>query len=109
MIGIIMYLLVLIPFVVLAIFLSKGKGSFLLAGYNTMSDSEKAQFDEMALCKFMAKIMYGISFAILLWALSDLFESQVLLIAGYVLFFSLILFAIIYANTKNRFKKKEQE
>ncbi|MFS0562144.1 DUF3784 domain-containing protein [Terribacillus sp. 179-K 1B1 HS] len=107
MIGVIFSFLIIIPFLVLAIFLSKGKGAFLLAGYNLMSDSEKSQYDELALCKFMAKIMFGICFSLLLWALSATFESQVLLIIGYIIFFSLILFAIVYANTKNRFIKKE--
>ncbi|WP_421616750.1 DUF3784 domain-containing protein [Brevibacillus sp. TJ4] len=61
--GAIVTFVILIPFLILAIFLSKGKGASLLAGYNTMSDNKKAEYDEVALCKFMGKIMYGISFA----------------------------------------------
>lgn len=102
-------LLVAVPFLILAIVLSKGKGAALLAGYNTMSDKEKAQYDEAALCKFMGKIMYGISFCILLMGTSELLGQPILLFAGVGLLLGLVLFAIVYANTGNRFKKREQD
>jgi len=86
--------------------LLKGKGASLISGYNTMSDSEKAQYDEVALCKFTGKIMYGISISIVLFALSEMLENQVLLIIAFVLLFSLIIFGLVYSNTKNRFKRK---
>jgi len=99
-------LIISIPFLIFAIILSKGKGASLLAGYNTMPDSEKAQYDEVAMCKFMGKIMYGISFSTLLFALSELLENQIIFIIGLILFLSLIIFALVYSNTGNRFKKK---
>ncbi|AZB42035.1 DUF3784 domain-containing protein [Bacillus sp. FJAT-42376] len=98
-------LIVLIPFLIFAILLSKGKGASLLAGYNTMSDSEKAQYDEVALCKFMGKIMYGISFSLLLFALSEMLVNQILFIIGLILLLTFIIFALVYSNTRNRFKK----
>ncbi|BDH60196.1 hypothetical protein MTP04_03260 [Lysinibacillus sp. PLM2] len=99
-------LMISIPFLIFAITLSKGKGASILAGYNTMPDSEKAQYDEVALCKFMGKIMYGISFSILLFALSEMLGNQVLFIVGLILLLSLIIFALVYSNTRDRFKKK---
>lgn len=99
-------LIISIPFFIFAITLSKGKGASLLAGYNTMPDSEKAQYDEVAMCKFMGKIMYGISFSLLLFALSELLANQVIFIIGLILFLSLIMFTLVYSNTGNRFKKK---
>lgn len=95
-----------IPFFIFATVLLKGKGASLISGYNTMSDSEKAQYDEVALCKFTGKIMYGISISIVLFALSEMLENQVLLIIAFVLLFSLIIFGLVYSNTKNRFKRK---
>jgi hypothetical protein len=106
LVGVVINLIGAIAFFIFAIFLSKGKGAFLIAGYNTMSDSEKAKYDEIALCKFMGKMMYGISFSILLWALSDMLKIQVLFILGLALFFCLIVFVLVYSNTGNRFKKK---
>ena len=105
MVGAIISLIGFIAFLIFSIFLSKGKGAFLIAGYNTMSNSEKDKYDEISLCKFMAKIMYGICFSILLWGLSDMLEIQILFIFGLILFLSIIVFAIVYSNTGNRFKK----
>lgn len=101
------FLIISIPFLIFAITLSKGKGASILAGYNTMPDSKKARYDEVALCKFMGKIMYGISFSIVLFSLSELFENQIIFIVGLILLLSFIIFALIYANTGNRFKKKD--
>ncbi|MDQ0157464.1 DUF3784 domain-containing protein [Robertmurraya andreesenii] len=98
-------LIIMIPFLIFAIFLSKGKGAFLIAGYNTKSDSEKAKYDEVALCKFMGKIMYGICFSLFLWSLSEMLEKQFIFIIGLILFLSLVIFALVYVNTRNRFKK----
>ena len=54
MVNVIVYLLVLVLFLTFAVVLSRGKGSFLIAGYNTLSESEKAKYDEVALAKFIA-------------------------------------------------------
>lgn len=99
-------LIIAIPFLVFSIILSKGKGAWLLTGYNTMSDSEKAEYDEVALCKCMGKVMYGITSSILLIALAELLDQQYLLIIGIVLFTALLIFAFVFTNTKDRFKKK---
>ena len=39
---IIVFCLILIPFIVIALLLLNGKAAFLIAGYNTMSDDKKA-------------------------------------------------------------------
>ncbi|WP_369902054.1 DUF3784 domain-containing protein [Bacillus manliponensis] len=98
-------LIVLGLFLLLAIVFSKGKGAFLIAGYNTLPDSKKEQYNEIELCKFMGKMMYGFCFCILLLLLSDLLELNILFIVGMVLFIALTIFLIVYANTGNRFKK----
>ncbi|MEI4460857.1 DUF3784 domain-containing protein [Exiguobacterium indicum] len=97
--------MILIPMLVFAIVLSRGKGASLLAGYNTMSESKKETYDEVALCKFMGKIMYGISFSLLLIAFSEISGYSFLFVVGFVLLVFFIIFAGVYTNTKNRFKK----
>lgn len=42
---------VVILFAVLSIVLLMGKGSFLLAGYNTASKKEKSKYNEKRLCR----------------------------------------------------------
>lgn len=103
--GAVINLMILIPFLIFAIFLSKGKGAFLLAGYNTMSDSEKANYDEAALCKFMGKIMFGVSFSLGLFALSEWLEKSFLFVTGLISLSFFIVFGVVYSNTGNRFKK----
>ncbi|MFJ7666220.1 DUF3784 domain-containing protein [Lysinibacillus sp. NPDC097195] len=105
MVETIVLLFIMIPFLIFAIVLSQGKGAFLIAGYNTMSDSKKATYDEKALAKFTGKIMYGYCFCILLWALDGLFQTEWLFIMGTILFVGLTVFMLIYGNTGNRFKK----
>lgn len=102
MIGII---IVIAIFIVIGIFLLNGKGAFLIAGYNTMSEEEKAKYDTVALCKFMGKMMFAFSFIMVFWLLSDLYRMDWLLYVGIALFIGLFIFMMIYMNTGNRFKK----
>ncbi|MCY9547709.1 DUF3784 domain-containing protein [Lysinibacillus xylanilyticus] len=70
-----------------------------------MSDSEKEKYNEKALAKFVGKVMYGYCFCLLLLGLNDLFKTDWLFIIGFVLFIGLTIFVVVYANTRNRFKK----
>lgn len=103
--GVIVYLIIMLPFLIFAIVLSQGKGAFLLAGFHTMAQEEKEHYDEKTLARFMGKMMYGYCFCVLLWILNELFHTQWLFHVGLVLFVALTIFLLIYANTGNRFKK----
>lgn len=105
MTGAVINLLLVIPFLVLAFFLSHGKGAFLIAGYNTMPKEEKAKYDEVVLCKFMGKILYGISLSMVLLSLSEWLEIPALFWVGIALMTGLIIFTLVYLNTGNRFQK----
>ena len=100
-------IILIVLFVGLGFLFSKGKGEFLLAGYNTMSAAEKEKYDMVAICKFMGKMMYALSFSMLFWALSDVVRMTWLLYFGLTLFLGIIIFMIIYTNTGNRFKSKK--
>ncbi len=86
----------------------RGKGGFLLAGYNNLPESEKEQYDEVALCKFMGKMMYGICLSFLLFALSSLFEMKILFNVGLILLIAIVIFGTWYVYTGDRFKKIKQ-
>ena len=94
-------------FILLGIMLSLGKWSFLIAGFNTMSKEEKEKYDVLALCKFMGKLMFIIAFSVLLFILSRLLMTNVLLYIGVGIVIVSVVFTVIYANTGNRFKIKE--
>lgn len=98
-------MLVIGLFIVMGIFLINGKGSFLIAGYNTMSPEEKEKYDIVALCKFMGKMMFALSFSMLFWVFSELYEINWLFIIGLVLFIVIVVIMLVYINTGNRFKK----
>lgn len=93
-------------FAVLGIILWNGKGSWLIAGYNTSSKTEKSKYDEKALCRFVAKLMFFYTACFVLVAVSTWQEAMTLYYCLIALFLVGTVAAIIYANTGNRFKKK---
>ncbi len=93
-------------FAVLGIILWNGKGAWLIAGYNTSSKTEKSKYDEKALCRFVAKLMFFYTACFVFVAVSTWLEATALYYCLIVLFLVGTVAAIIYANTGNRFKKK---
>jgi len=51
---------VLFILIIMAIVLSSGKGSFLIAGYNMMSKEKKEKADTVNFCEFMGKVVWSI-------------------------------------------------
>lgn len=99
--------IVVIPTILLAFYLCKGKGGFLIAGYNTLPEEEKAKYDEPALCRFVGKNLFVLAGLMMVWTIAEIFEILWLLIAGIALFVAVVFFMIIYLNTGNRFRKDE--
>lgn len=95
-------ILIIIPFIILGIILSMGKGIFLIAGFNTMPKEQQQKYDVISLCKFMGKLMFMISFCMIFLLLSDTFIMKAL---GFTLLLVSIIFSVIYLNTGNKFKK----
>jgi len=91
--------------IVMSIFLLAGKGSFLIAGYNTISEKEKANYDAVALSKFIGKIMLPIGILLPGLAIAAMFNISWYITLFRVAVFGLPIFAIIYCNTGNRFRK----
>lgn len=89
---------------VLGLILINGKGAFLIAGYNTMSKEEKSKYNQTALCKFMGKIMFCLAGSCSLWILCGVLAMDILFFIGLFIFFAILIFAVVYSNTKNRFK-----
>lgn len=102
-------MLIHIPFIalflILGIVLRKGKGSWLIAGYNTSSKYEKSKYNEKALCRFVAKLMFFCAGCMVLFALSPVVGMWLFWLTFFVMLV-VIIAGVIYANTGNRFKKK---
>ena len=96
---------IILLFLVLGIVLWNGKGSWLIAGYNTSSKYEKSKYDEKALCRFVAKLMFFCAFCMVLSALAPLIGEWLIFVSTGIMLVGII-GGVIYANTGNRFKKK---
>lgn len=104
MIGLIIVSIIALPLFVMAIFLLNGKGSFLIAGFNTMNAEQKAVYDEKALCKAVGWLLLILTVLILLWPLSIELGILWLFWLSLALFMFVTFGFLIYANTGNRFK-----
>ena len=99
-------LAVIASFVGLGVLFSKGKGAFLIAGHNTASRSEKENYDEKALCRFMGKLMFALAACWIPVALGAVLDVGWLYGVGIAAFLIVIVVGLIYANTGHRFQKK---
>ena len=96
------------PMLVIGILMYGGKAGFLLAGYNTMSREEKAEWDEKRLLRFSGKCIIVLSILPIgmeLLILAGLPLGPVYGI-GWTAYVLLIVWMIVYMNTKKRFRKK---
>ncbi|MFR3274301.1 MAG: DUF3784 domain-containing protein [Collinsella phocaeensis] len=65
-----------LAFLVLSIPLLAGRGSWLVAGYNTMTPSQRAQYDERKLCRATGCMLLGVSIAFSLMACAAVLEAH---------------------------------
>lgn len=92
-------------FLVLGLAFKRGKGAFLIAGYNTASATEKEKIDEKKLCRYMAKLMFVLAACWAVIAASELFHAMWLLWLGLILFLGVVIGGVIRLNTGDRLKK----
>ena len=95
---------VIVPLIIMGVILLNGKGAFLIAGYNTMSQSEKSKYNEKALCRFMGWLMIAISFAMLLFPAGIYLEMTWLIYCAIAVILCGTAGAVIYTNTGQRFR-----
>lgn len=99
-----LHVIVVFIFLLLGILFFKGKGTSLIAGFNTSPKSEKQSINVKKLARFVGKLMFISAGCWMIIILSDLIQSKTLNLFGAVLFVVSMLSGVIYANTGNRFK-----
>lgn len=89
-----------------------GHGSFLVAGYNTMSKEEKEKYDDKALCRFVGKFLIMVGLITVLFAIGITLGAKysVSLLWITIIAYSIVvtagsLIVAIFLNTGNRFRK----
>lgn len=92
--------------VILGVVFLCGKGAFLIAGYNTMSKEEKAQWDEKALCKALGVFMLVCAALCAAAGLSAVLRNYILLTISIVLIFVAAIICVVYVNTSKKLKRK---
>ena len=55
-----------------------------------MPPEEKETYDTVALCKFIGKMMFALSFSMLFWVLSIAYEIHSLFVFGLILFLGIL-------------------
>ena len=89
----------------IALVLLSGHGGSMIAGYNTASEAEKRKYDEKALCRFVGKILLPIGLCMPAVALGGAYHIAWLPAAYAVMTVSLVIFAVVWLNTGNRYKR----
>lgn len=102
----IIYGLLIVGSVILGIVFWRGKGSFLIAGYNTAKPSERAKYNEKALCRSVAIILFAIALSFVVSALGIVYDKIIPPWLGVVLILAVALIGAIYINTSKRVKRK---
>jgi len=103
----VVFVLVIAALLVVATSLLQGKGAFLIAGYNTMSQEEKKGYDVLALCRFVGILLIAISLCLVLVLVGLHSGIAWLFYGGIGLVFGAVIVALIIANTGNRFRNKK--
>ena len=70
----VIHLLVAASFLALSLIFARGRGTSLIAGYNTAAPEEKARYDEKKLCWAMSRLMLALALCWLVIAASALWQ-----------------------------------
>ena len=90
---------VLLLFLALGVVFSRGKGQWLIAGYNTMSEKEREKVDEKKLLRLMRNGMFALAGCIAVGLIGLLTGIRLLLPGSFALFLIVIVVIAVRANT----------
>ena len=97
----VMQAIITLMLVGLGILFALGKGAFLIAGYNTMSEKEKARYDEKKLMKNMSLMMFCCAACTTVGLIGTIINRHWLVNLGFILMAPCVLYFIIRVNTKS--------
>lgn len=90
--------------IIIAFFLKRGKGLWLLAGFNTMSVEERNVYDMEKIGKFISKTLTGMALCLLVFDFGLYINNIIAIVFPWVVFGGIVIFTLIYINS-DKFKK----
>ena len=89
-------------FLVLGIVFACGKGTFLIAGYNTLPEEKKARYDARKILKSMSRMMFSCVGCMAVGILGSIADAPWLVVLGIVLTVLVIVFFLIRINRESK-------
>ena len=89
-------------FLVLGIVFACGKGTFLIAGYNTLPEEKKARYDTQKILKSMSRMMFSCVGCMAVGVLGSIVDAPWLVVLGIVLTVLGIVFFLIRINRESK-------
>lgn len=90
--------------IIIAFFLKRGKGLWLLAGFNTMSVEERNVYDMEKICRFISKTLTGMALCLLAFDFGLYINNIIAIVFPWVVFGGIVIFTLVYINS-DKFKK----
>ena len=89
-------------FLILGIVFACGKGTFLIAGYNTLPEEKKARYDAQIILKSMSWMMFSCVGCMAVGILGSIVDAPWLVVLGIVLTVPVIVFFLIRINRESK-------
>lgn len=82
---------IILLFALIGIYMLTGRVSFLIAGYNLMSEADKAKYNKKRLCQLVGALLLFTACFITLMEYTDLGEHILMIAFIFIIFVSLLL------------------
>ena len=89
-------------FLILGIVFACGKGTFLIAGYNTLPEEKKARYDARKILRDMSRMMFSCVGCMAVGILGSIVDAPWLVVLGIVLTVLVIVFFLIRINRESK-------
>lgn len=99
-------IVILLSLMIIGILFYNGKCAFLISGYNMLDEEQKKEYDEKALLRFMSYVTFIVDILCAVAFSGTYFNLEWLSIVAAIAIIFCSVFASIYWNTGNRFKRK---
>ena len=91
--------------IIIAFFLKRGKGLWLLAGFNTMSVEERNVYDMEKIGKFISKTLTGMALCLLAFDFGLYINNIIAIVFPWIVFGGIAIFTLVYLNS-DKIKKQ---